>query len=380
MHPNSPVNNSPIPLSCIDLFSGAGGLSLAATNVGMSVKVAVEINKHACGTYRHNIIKSNGSPHIYETDIFELSPSLIAEKHFSDTDGCDIILGGPPCQGFSVHRINDAGVDDPRNSLILRYFEFIDKLRPKIFLMENVPGILWKRHQAYLQKFYKRGKRTGYLLKKPVLLDARDFGVPQRRKRIFILGIRKDVRFNAIWPPNPTHGDEKARKQNSSLKPWQIAKEVFAEPLSPEDENKHHMNHSKELIKVFKSTPLNGGSRSQSKRILPCHKNHTGHKDVYGRINPDQPGPTMTTACINPSKGRFVHPTEHHGITIRHAARFQTFPDWFIFKGGLIAAGAQIGNAVPVKLGEVLLKSVSQGLNKKSNSKSGRNNTKENND
>ncbi|MFZ2632798.1 MAG: DNA cytosine methyltransferase [Desulfosalsimonadaceae bacterium] len=350
------------PFTCIDLFAGAGGLSLAAQNVGLAVKVAIEKNKHACNTYRSNLIKDEQSPQLYEKDILELSHHVISEKHFQEENNCDIVLGGPPCQGFSVHRIKDSGVGDPRNELILRYFEFVDMLRPKVFLMENVPGILWPRHKEYLKEFYDKGEKTGYLLRTPVVLDARDFGVPQRRKRVFILGIRNDVSFTSVWPPAQSHGDEKTRKKYPHLKPWVVSKEVFSTPLSSEDENNLHMNHSQEIVKVFESTPINGGSRSQSNRVLLCHQNHTGHKDVYGRINPLQPGPTMTTACINPSKGRFVHPTEHHGITLRHAARFQTFPDWFIFKGGLIAAGEQIGNAVPVRLGEILLKLIVEGI------------------
>jgi len=349
-------------LTCIDLFAGAGGLSLAAKNVGLKVKVAVEVNKHACSTYNENLVKDRKGHHLYNQDLLKLSPESILEKHFKVKGSCDLVLGGPPCQGFSVHRIKDSGVRDPRNQLILRYFEFVSILKPKAFLMENVPGILWSRHQDYLKAFYKKGKETGYKLYEPVVLDARDFGIPQRRKRVFILGLREDILYNSAWPPPPTHGDEKARGKNSDLKPWVTAEEIFLKPLSNHDENNRHMNHSPELIEVFQSTPLNGGSRHQSGRILDCHKNHNGHKDVYGRINPSLPGPTMTTACINPSKGRFVHPTEHHGITVRHAARFQTFPDWFVFKGGLIAAGEQIGNAVPVKLGEVLLSSISEGL------------------
>ena len=354
--------NSFYQLTCIDLFAGAGGLSLAAKNVGLAVKVAVEKNRHACNTYRFNLIQDGQGPQLYESNILELSPYVIFEKHFPGDDNCDMILGGPPCQGFSVHRINDAGVGDPRNELILRYFEFVNVLRPKVFLMENVPGILWQRHEEYLKKFYEKGEKTGYSLQSPVVLDARDFGVPQRRKRVFVLGVRNDVSFNSAWPPAQTHGDEKLREKHPHLKPWVIADGVFAKPLSSEDANNLHMKHKPEMVEVFKSTPLNGGSRSQSNRILPCHKEHTGHKDVYGRINPSQPGPTMTTACINPSKGRFVHPTKHHGITLRHAARFQTFPDWFTFKGGLTAAGEQIGNAVPVRLGEILLIAVSEGI------------------
>jgi len=369
-----PTNSEPtLEFNCIDLFSGAGGFSLAAMNIGLKVKVAIEKNKYACDTYRHNLIKNDHSPHLYEADIVKTSPSVISEKHFSGGVSCDIVLGGPPCQGFSVHRINDAGIDDPRNKLILRYFEFVKVLRPKIFLMENVPGILWSRHEEYLKKFYKKGKQTGYILRDPIVLDARDFGVPQRRKRVFILGVRNDIQLEVTWPPSPTHGNEKSRKKNPSLKPWCIANEVFTNPISVTDENNLHMNHTPQMVDVFKSTPVNGGSRFQSGRILPCHKNHTGHKDVYGRINPSWPGPTMTTACINPSKGRFVHPTENHGITLRHAARFQTFPDRFIFKGGLIAAGEQIGNAVPIKLGEIILSAVSEGLKNKTNLKSDKN-------
>jgi DNA (cytosine-5)-methyltransferase 1 len=348
--------------NCIDLFSGAGGFSLAAKNVGFKVSAAVEINNHACTTYRQNLIEGNSTT-LYQKNILELSPEEIKRNHFIGGTICDIVLGGPPCQGFSVHRIKDAGVDDPRNKLILRYFEYVAVLKPKAFLMENVPGILWLRHRKFLDAFYEEGKKAGYRLMQPVTVDARNYGLPQRRKRVFILGIRSDIEFNSVWPPASTHGIEKEKEQKSPLHPWVPAIEVFKNHVTEDDENNIHMNHTPALIEVFKSTPLNGGGRRDSNRVLPCHEQHNGHKDVYGRIDPTQPGPTMTTACINPSKGRFVHPTEHHGITLRHAARFQTFPDWFVFKGGLIAAGEQIGNAVPVKLGEVLLRTIAEGLN-----------------
>ncbi len=348
--------------NCIDLFAGAGGFSLAAKNVGFKVSVAVEINNHACATYRQNLIKDN-STKLYQKNILELAPEEIKSVHFMDGTVCDIVLGGPPCQGFSVHRIKNAGIDDPRNKLILRYFEYVDVLKPKVFLMENVPGILWSRHKKFLDAFYAEGKKAGYQLMQPVTLDARDYGLPQRRKRVFILGIRPDIQLNTTWPPATTHGIAKEIEKNPFLHPWVTAADVFKNPITENDENNIHMNHSVDMIEVFKSTPLNGGSRRDSNRVLRCHEEHNGHKDVYGRIDPTQPGPTMTTACINPSKGRFVHPTEHHGITLRHAARFQTFPDNFVFKGGLIAAGEQIGNAVPVKLGEVLLRTIAEGLN-----------------
>ncbi|MFM0019943.1 DNA cytosine methyltransferase [Paraburkholderia azotifigens] len=341
-------------LTSVDLFAGAGGFSLAANKAGFKVVAAVEMNRNACETYRVNLVTKFGT-NLYEKNILELSPHKLIEQDFPDDRECDLLLGGPPCQGFSVHRINDAGVADPRNKLILRYFKFVATLRPKVFLMENVPGLLWERHRWFLDAFYRAAERSEYTVMDPIVIDARDYGIPQRRKRVFILGVRPDIELDLAWPPAPTHGNEVKRQKNPELKPWTPASSVFNRPVREGDENDIHMRHSDALRAVFESTPPNGGSRHQSARTLPCHAGHDGHKDVYGRIDPSVPAPTMTTACINPSKGRFVHPTEHHGITARQAARFQTFPDWFEFKGGLMSAGQQIGNAVPVELGETLL-------------------------
>lgn len=349
-------------LRCVDLFAGAGGFSLAAKNAGLSIVVAIEKDPKACETYRENLIPRYGRTTLYAKDILELTPQEVKTEHFSEDAPCDIVLGGPPCQGFSTHRIKGAGVDDPRNDLVLRYFDYVDELRPKVFLMENVPGILWPRHKKFLESFYSLGVEAGYKIRQPIVLDARDYGVPQRRKRVFILGVREDFQFNGTWPPAPTHGSQLAIAESPMLKPWLPAAQVFSKPIQSSDVNGNHMNHTEKMIKVFKSTPIDGGSRHQSNRRLPCHEEHSGHSDVYGRIDPNMPGPTMTTACINPSKGRFVHPIEHHGITVRHAARFQTFPEEFIFHGGLMAAGQQIGNAVPILLGEALLKAVVLGI------------------
>lgn len=344
-------------LVAVDLFAGAGGFSLAAIKAGFTIDFAIENDKYAVQTYKNNILKLGGGQNttVLDKSILDYDPVELQKRRFS-SKSCDLLLGGPPCQGFSTHRISDAGVNDPRNELVLAYFEFVKALRPRVFLMENVPGILWERHKEYLEKFYSEGKRSGFHLFQPVTLDARDFGVPQRRKRVFILGLRDKEDLEKIsWPPTPTHSDP--IKASSGLIPWVSCKDVFRNAPKV-DENDIHMNHGQELIDAFKQTPLNGGSRKDSGRVLNCHKEHDGHKDVYGRINPFQPAPTMTTACINPSKGRFVHPTEHHGITVRQAARIQTFPDSFTFFGGLTAAGKQIGNAVPVELGRHLIQHI----------------------
>lgn len=345
----------------VDLFAGAGGLSLAAIEAGFEIAFAVENDAYAVETYKKNLLNRDGarSATVFGKSILEYSAEQIRENVLKDKE-CDLLLGGPPCQGFSSHRILDAGVNDPRNQLLLAYFDFVKALRPRVFLVENVPGLLWDRHRDFLEKFYDEGKIAKYHLFHPVTLDARDFGVPQRRKRVFILGVRDAEIINGLsWPPAATHFP--ASKASDGQKLWLSCKHVFE--AAPEgDDNNFHMKHGDELIEAFRKTPPNGGSRKDSGRTLACHREHDGHKDVYGRINPSEPAPTMTTACINPSKGRFVHPTEHHGITVRQAARIQTFPDAYKFVGGLTAAGRQIGNAVPVAMGKYLISYIKDHL------------------
>jgi len=352
-------------LTAIDLFAGAGGFSLAALAAGFEIRAAVEIDKHAVATYRHSVFpRCPREPYLADSDIRTISWRDFLNRSQLTVGECDLLLGGPPCQGFSTHRINDAGVNDPRNELLLSYFSAVKAIRPKCFLVENVSGLLWPRHKSYLAEFLSRARNSGYRVHPPVLLNARDYGVPQNRKRVFILGVRRDAGIGeVVWPPPSTHAAPQSDEVKAGFKqPWQTARAVFKVALSKSDPNSRYMRSSLELRKVFAKTPKNGGSRGQSQRILTCHKNHDGHKDVYGRIDPTKPGPTMTSGCINPSKGRFVHPTADHAITARHAARFQSFPDDFVFLGGLTAAGHQIGNAVPPLMGQILTKAIASAL------------------
>jgi len=339
----------------VDLFAGAGGFSLAALEAGFDVIAAVENDRNACLTYRRNVVKKlSPSTNLFERDIRQLTPAEFVDATDLKSGGCDLVMGGPPCQGFSSHRLNDGGVGDDRNELLLRYFEFVAALRPKLFLVENVPGLLWPRHAEYLRRFREVAETNGYVWREPDKLNARDFGVPQNRRRVFILGVRQDFELTAAWPPATTHTSPKIVEDGSELPVWINASVAFVNVARPDDPNDVCMRSGITLTNLFKEIPYKG-SRSHASRTLACHENYSGHSDVYGRIDPDRPGPTMTTACINPSKGRFVHPTEHHGITLRQAARLQTFPDWFDFEGGLMAGGAQVGNAVPLTLGKALL-------------------------
>lgn len=368
--------------TAIDLFAGAGGFSLAAKQAGFDVRAAVEIDSDACVTYAHNLIKTSSRTKLYQNDILtELTPEGFRNELSLKKGELDLLMGGPPCQGFSTHRINSAGVNDPRNELLLRYFEFVQELRPKVFLVENVTGMLWKRHEQYLESFKRLAKESDYELLGPVVLNACDYGIPQNRKRVFILGIDKKVKgVNITWPPKPTHGPglknswvaastvfEKPPAKKLAELTKEIGKDIvgsleFGVEVPKNDPCNVHMTHTPKIIDVFRSTKING-SRGDSNRELPCHSNgYAGHKDVYGRIKLAQPTNTITTGCYNPSKGRFVHPWLHHGITIRHCARLQTFPESFNFKGTLTNQSKQVGNAVPPKLGSILIKNIKKNL------------------
>ena len=222
-------------LSC-DLFAGGGGFSLGAYFAGIEVIAAVEMNNHACQTYRSNLIDTGLTrTRLFECDIRELDP-----KHFRSDCGlnqqhCDILLGGPPCQGFSTHRLNDSGVIDPRNALLFRYFEYVRVIRPTFFLVENVPGMLWPRHKSYVEIFYRLAKAAEYDLLEPKIINARDYGVPQNRRRVFILGWdRRKVAKPLTWPPPATHV---APQSDSSLPPWRTALEAFQRPCLSGDPN-----------------------------------------------------------------------------------------------------------------------------------------------
>lgn len=363
----------------IDLFSGAGGFSLAALDLGIEILAAIELDKDACDTYDKNLIqKRKNNIKLINKDIMAISPyELMDSLHLKERE-LDLIIGGPPCQGFSSHRIKDAGVNDPRNTLLIRYYDFVKVFQPKIFLVENVPGLLWDKHKDYLDKFKELAKSNAYKIIGPLKLNAKDFGVPQNRNRVFILGLREDIFLDdSDWPPSPTHFKDKEPH-------WIKASEVFEAPPSiildkisavlgyevvqnlkfkksqhnnENDPNAIHMCHADYMVERFSLTPING-SREDVDFKLPCHSNgYVGHKDVYGRIRLSLPGPTITTGCFNPSKGRFLHPWDNHGITVRQAARFQTFPDDYVFSGGIISQGKQVGNAVPIDLGKILLKS-----------------------
>lgn len=381
-------------MKAIDLFSGAGGLSLAAHQCGIDVIAAIELDTAATVTYQRNLIERLKAPtKLINGDINAVDlPALMKELKLK-AGKLDLLLGGPPCQGFSTHRINGAGINDPRNQLLLKYFDFVDGLRPKAFLIENVAGLLWKRHENYLNQLLALAETHGYTIHFCDILNAKDYGTPQNRKRVFIFGTRKDLNVDGSnFPPTATHFSPSSNKSPY----WKTASTVFekipadlieqyieeyfrpktkladneardlllsleyGEAVKEDDPCNITMRPTPKMIRQFEATPFNGSREDAGEEFrLPCHSNgYKGHKDVYGRVMIHLPSNTITTGCNNPSKGRFVHPWKNHGMTLRHAARLQTFPDNFNFLGTSTQQGKQIGNAVPVKLGKVLINTI----------------------
>ncbi|MBO0161561.1 DNA cytosine methyltransferase [Vibrio alginolyticus] len=385
-------------VKAIDLFAGAGGFTLSAVDAGVEVLAAIEFDKAAANTYKKNFIdaqKLNIDLRAGEEygDINNVEPQELRDSLGLKPGDLDLILGGPPCQGFSTHRIKNAGVNDPRNALLLRYFEFVNEFKPKAFLVENVSGLLWKRHKPFLDNFIALAEQAGYVIKFCDTVNAKDYGIPQNRKRVFIFGIRKDLDSDDIvFPPSSTHFSPTSGKKPE----WIAASSVFekipehlyevywedffkrkdkrtkdevfrvleslpyGEPLNKNDPCNVHMVPTDMMKERFTDTPLNGSREDAGeKHRLKCHSDgYKGHKDVYGRILIHLPSNTITTGCHNPSKGRFVHPWKDHGMTLRHAARLQTFPDWFNFYGSSTEKARQIGNAVPPFLGKRLIECI----------------------
>lgn len=338
----------------VDLFSGAGGTGLGFKQAGFEIIGAIEIDLHAATTYEKNLGIS-----VEQTDIRELSPKTFREKLRFKRKQLDVMVGCPPCQGFTRMR-NDKGANDKRNDLVLRYLDYIKEFMPRFAVFENVPGLIRTGHgRKYFKDLVDGLEELGY---EAVWyeIDAVSYGVPQYRKRVIVVAARDHEH-----PPFPkeTHGPpDDERVTEGTLEQWLTVRDAIGNDEYPaieagengEQKGKYpnHVaaNTGSSVLSFIKMVPANGGSRTdvEEQRWLDCHKNHNGHKDVYGRIAWDRPANTITTGCTNPSKGRFVHPSQDRAITAREAAVLQGFPPDYRFYGYKHAE--QIGNAVPPPL------------------------------
>ncbi|KKU54816.1 hypothetical protein A3C34_04300 [Candidatus Amesbacteria bacterium RIFCSPHIGHO2_02_FULL_48_21] len=333
----------------IDLFAGAGGLSIGLEQAGFKLVAATDWDHWSCETLRAN----HKGAFVAEGDINEVDLDDFAGK--LSADEVDLIVGGPPCQGFSA--LGKRSKSDPRNQLWRQYMRFVEYFNPKVFLMENVPELLKSEEYAQIKK---TAEKLGYQVKEKILF-APDYGVPQKRKRAIILGSRiGEPKF-----PNPTHAlPGQMTLDNYNCAPWKNVRDAISDlPLDPDGNNWHvGRNPTKKSLKRYKSVPPGGNRFNLPQDLMPeCWKRKkTGSTDVFGRLEWDKPSLTVRTEFFKPEKGRYLHPEAHRPITIREAARLQTIPDSYILKGSHLEVAKQIGNAVPCELarniGEELLK------------------------
>ena len=343
----------------IDLFCGAGGLSTGLKKSGFRLCLGVDIDEKALKTYKCNLKRTK----VLKEDIKKVTGEKITELTGINRRDNFLLAGCPPCQGFSSLGKRDA--NDEKNELVYEYIRIINELEPSFILMENVPGMSTGVGKEIFKNVVKELEENYHV--EYATLNAADFGVPQIRKRLVLHGIRNDVYDNLGLAkekqkilPKPTHSKEKKK----GYRKWvTVRKVIFDLPMLEAGESyddgiiKNHKARSlsEKNIERLQEIRLHGGNREMiSEELqLECHKKeNVSYTDTYGIINPDKPAPTITSGCTIISKGRYCHPTQNRGLSIREAARLQSFDDKFEFQGNMGEMSLQIGNAVPPKLAQ----------------------------
>lgn len=340
-------------ITTVDLFAGAGGLSLGfhLADVGYTPVFAVEHEPAAAETFERNF-----GCEVFAGDI-EDGPEY--------PDEVDVIIGGPPCQGFSpLGRDRDDESRARLNGLWKHYLDAVRTLQPKAFVIENVPE--FQRSAQFLELLRLLDTDTELRAYTPAfgVLNAADYGVPQRRRRGILVAVR-DHEGDLPWPPPPTHGPD-----SPDGLAYATVRDAFdglpsrtkgTDPYIVGDVQHLHFGRRPlaSSLERYKAIPP-GGNRfdlmANRPDITPaCWLNKpTGTTDVMGRMLWDQPSATIRTEFFKPEKGRYLHPTANRVISHREAARIQSFPDWYVFEGTKIQIARQIGNAVPPDLGRAI--------------------------
>lgn len=329
-------------IAVVDFFSGCGGTSAGLRAAGMDVALGIDIDQESERTFRRNFPEGE----FIRSDIRKLKTRALRPY----IDGLRPLLFSAcaPCQPFSKQR-RGRSKNDERVPLLLEFVRFVRYYKPTFVFVENVPGLqTLSAEMGPLPEFMRRMKKLGYHLDARVI-ESCDYGVPQRRRRLVIIGSRGlPLSF-----PKPTHGPGTRRPNYPTVWEWiGDLPPIAAGEAHPDVPNHRASGLSPLNQKRIRATPEGGGREHWPKRLLlKCHHNdYEGHTDVYGRMRRDAPASGLTTRCISLSNGRFGHPVQDRAISVREAASLQTFPRSFRFEGSLNSMARQIGNAVPVVL------------------------------
>ena len=343
----------------LDLFCGCGGLSLGFRLAGFDVALAVDTYEEALEVYSKNFPNSE----IANADLAETDASELFARVNLEPENVDVVVGGPPCQGFSL--MGNRDMDDDRNELLLRFAEYVVDVEPDYFVMENVKGLVTGETTAFLASFEDTVTRAGYEIVSPIrCIDATDYGIPQRRERIIVIGHDEEVPA----PDYPAELDEEVDVGDAIgdipavLTDEEIADGVYSGPLGERSEYVKEINSCPSFAEsvadgLTEMEPVNHTTdvRNRFDEVQPG-----GVDDVSGfkRLEYDEPANTLRAGSSR-DKGthtpaRPIHPEAPRAITVREAARLQTFPDWFQFHGTKYHGLRQIGNSVPPKVAKLI--------------------------
>jgi DNA (cytosine-5)-methyltransferase 1 len=368
-----------ISRSAIDLFCGCGGLAAGARSAGYAVIAGVDLEPKFMATFSHNFPEAAS----VAADVSSLEPHELARSLKIQRGELGLLVGGPPCQGFSKNVPRRSRfMEDERNRLVLRFLEYCDYLRPKVVLMENVAEMKNGFDQAYSDEVIDALTRLGYEVTHAVL-NAADFGVPQRRRRAFFIGVHGR---SAIALPRPTH-TQPALPDDLFSSPKHVAVwaaigdlpslvhgegfDVLRYPTEPvgeyqtwaRGESSVVRNHVSRKLQPLQYERLAALLPGQGLKDLPAKlRTRGGYSGAYGRLTKEMIAPTITRWVFHPGSGRWGHPVDIRTLSIREVARIQSFPDDFTFVGTYIQQAGQLGNAVPPLLATKILQSIDRQL------------------
>lgn len=348
----------------IDLFSGAGGFSTGFMKAGFEIAAAVEYDKQIAETYSHN----HPATEMYAKDIKQ----VVEEVDFSKYNA-DIIIGGPPCQGFSMAgaRIRkNKFIDDPRNYLFKYYFRIVQQVKPKLFILENVKGILTMEKGEIFRQIIELFSNSEYFegdryYIHHMVVKAKEYGIPQQRERVFIIGfLNKDIDIEKYIKKAKTAVLNKYPHFFDSVSVWDALSNLPQSDCEGNIKNLKPQNQYQEFLSNADCISYNHIKPQHSDVVIRRIKQisegenwtklrdniKSVHSGAYGRLCKDGVSPTITTRFDTPSGGGFIHPVEDRTLSPREGARIQSFPDSFKFLGNKTSVYKQIGNAVPPKL------------------------------
>ena len=361
--------------TAIDLFCGCGGISCGLQQAGFNVLAGVDIEKKYMVTFAQNFTMAKSLC----LDISSTSPRNFLKIIGMKAGELDLLAGGPPCQGFSKNVPRKFRfLNDQNNKLIKTFLDYCEVLQPRLILMENVAEMKNGFNQAYTEEIVARLREEGYTVTQAIL-NAADYGVPQRRRRAFFMANRDAIE---LLPPSPTHDKNSSQldllSKSSHVSVWEAIGDLPSlkhgngdqnckYKLPPQSEYQMLMRNGQNTVSNHVARKLQATQYERIASLKPgqSHKNlpmrlqvKSGYSGAYGRLTKEMIAPTITRWVFHPGSGRWGHPVDLRLITIREVARIQGFPDSFEFIGSYLQQAGQLGNAVP----PLLIKQIAQSM------------------